>query len=145
MYIIVWETIEHYRALQKDEPNYAKLKAGLKAVMVSREYLYHVNFPVDLTSALNAPVTEVAWVTIPSTSDKKEFTDLLQGFIAKIHQYLPEEIIAEGFAPTVEDENKLGACFGWRDLGVRAYFFTCILLTNESYFLAGRASDARLA
>ena len=115
---LVWETIQHHRSLQQDETSYPALLAGIRAIAVSREYLLHPNFAVDMGKALAAPVTEIAWWTIPPTTDKAVVVSLVQTLMSTIQRSCKGEVFTGGMGQCVEEEDKLCVCLGWHSLEV---------------------------
>ncbi|KIP06413.1 hypothetical protein PHLGIDRAFT_128279 [Phlebiopsis gigantea 11061_1 CR5-6] len=114
--VVVWEDIQFHRALEQDEVAYPTLLAGIKAIAVSREYLLHANFAIDVNKALNAPLTELAWWTIPPVADKAVVVNLVQTLMTTIHRECEGEILAGGMGQCVEENNKLCVCLGWHSL-----------------------------
>ena len=109
-----WETIEHHHALRNDEKRYSQLKKETQNVMKEASWLYHANFPVDLTHCLNAPVTEIAVWTLKETADSAKFYRGLQQVMEQGFKDLaPDDYFKGACAPAVESDRIYMVVHGW--------------------------------
>ncbi|KAH9480649.1 hypothetical protein JR316_0007249 [Psilocybe cubensis] len=77
--LVVWETLEHHRALQR-RPGYPQI-VGLGPAIDGELQMHHVEFNKDISSALNAPVTEIVRLALKpgvQTATKERLYELLK-------------------------------------------------------------------
>ncbi|KZT15565.1 hypothetical protein NEOLEDRAFT_1081990, partial [Neolentinus lepideus HHB14362 ss-1] len=99
----VWQSYEHHIALM-NAPIYAKLIETLKPAMGGPFEMIHVKFTKNPTPVLEAPVTEVAFITLKPGKTKEQVAPLLD-------QLTSRGLSAWG--PTIEKEDTLVLTFGW--------------------------------
>ncbi|EPQ49812.1 hypothetical protein GLOTRDRAFT_134581, partial [Gloeophyllum trabeum ATCC 11539] len=68
---VLWQTLGHHKALMSG-PTYPALVETLKPAVGGPFEMLHINFTKDPTPALEAPVTEVALVTLKPGKTKEE-------------------------------------------------------------------------
>lgn len=114
--VVLWETLEHHTNYMKDTVEYPKLGAALQPSMTDFLGLYHVRFPEDIQTALNAPTTEIVHWTIPESTNVETFHKGVQQLIDLIQKDMPGEVFRGGVGRVVEGERRLSVILGWHSL-----------------------------
>ncbi|KZT28058.1 hypothetical protein NEOLEDRAFT_1239812 [Neolentinus lepideus HHB14362 ss-1] len=102
-FFVLWQSYEHHVALM-NAPVYAKLIETLKPAVGGPFEMIHVRFTKNPTPVLEAPVTEVAFITLKPGKTKEQVAPLLD-------QLTSRGLSAWG--PTIEKEDTLVLTFGW--------------------------------
>ncbi|EPQ53605.1 hypothetical protein GLOTRDRAFT_100664 [Gloeophyllum trabeum ATCC 11539] len=108
---VLWQTLEHHKALMSG-PTYPALVETLKPAVGGPFEMLHINFTKDPTPALEAPVTEVALVTLKPGKTKEEVGPLLH----KLTGLPTPGIVLSTWGPTVEKEETLIIAAGWESV-----------------------------
>ncbi|PPQ95303.1 hypothetical protein CVT25_001034 [Psilocybe cyanescens] len=114
---IVWETLEHHKALTS-QPSFAEWLKIIQSVKVGESKTSHVDFVKDFTPALTAPTTEILWMTLNEGKTKEDLYNILSTMATKIDagnaKYAPVT-----WGPTLEDSNTFYLTIGWDSTKVR--------------------------
>ena len=109
MYIPVWESFEHHKALI-DTPGYPE-NTKLTVALVGVPTVLHVHFHDAPEAALGAPVTEVLIQTLKSGKTVSDLEGVLSPLAPKLGT--EEGCIAGTWGETKEDKDKSVLFLGW--------------------------------
>ncbi|EKM51902.1 uncharacterized protein PHACADRAFT_187291 [Phanerochaete carnosa HHB-10118-sp] len=121
--VILWETVEHHRALMEDQVVYPAFNEKMRKVSNGRVWKYHVHFNNDTDKALSAPVTEFALTTAEDSTEVAGHLETADISFPLLYKTLPDEIFESGWGPTVESDRKFMICLGWHSLELTAQMF----------------------
>lgn len=116
---LAWESLDHYNALINDAELLATMRDLMAKVVEKRISIHHVRFPVNVETALNAPITELAVMTLKESANRDELLRRSHETLAKMYEELPGVIIPGSCAPLVDNDKKLQVCVGWQSYEVR--------------------------
>ncbi|KAI0812385.1 hypothetical protein BC629DRAFT_1436458 [Irpex lacteus] len=115
--IVVWESVEHHRALVNNKEVYPTLREQLGKGVAKLDSLFHVILsPSEPYPALEAPLTELAIWTLHETTDKATFTDIFVPLMGEGIKKLPIQTGGWGF--TVENDRQIAVILGWENMEV---------------------------
>ncbi|KAG9636417.1 hypothetical protein KCU98_g17137, partial [Aureobasidium melanogenum] len=128
---IVWDTIEHHQRFQK-LPVYGQMLQSLETILDGSPQLVHFELksPGDLTTAISAPVTELATLFLPekvSSFDDNlgSFTKILaehaKGFVGCAFSWIMEEVEHKSFGSGVKGRACILA-IGWSSISAHTTF-----------------------
>ncbi|EKM51873.1 uncharacterized protein PHACADRAFT_150667 [Phanerochaete carnosa HHB-10118-sp] len=114
--VILWESVEHHRALIADQVAYPAIGEKMRKVSNGRVWLYHVHFNAEVDKALNAPTTELALMTVKDSVETSQYLETAKTIVPQIYSTLPNEVFEGGWGPTVENDRKFMICLGWHSV-----------------------------
>ena len=112
-----------------DEVEFGKLNKALLPVCVSRS-LVHARHQ-DITSALEAPSTELVVWTLHEGIDRSAGRAKLQQLVDTVHSELGGaggEFLGGGLGDIVEDERTFSVVLGWHSAEVRYMYFDAVVM-----------------
>ncbi|KJA21167.1 hypothetical protein HYPSUDRAFT_187695 [Hypholoma sublateritium FD-334 SS-4] len=80
--LIIWETLEHHKALVK-RPGYPEI-LGVKPAINGESKIYHIDFNHSPKAAVTAPTTEVLVLTLKEGKTKEQLDTILAATDPKI-------------------------------------------------------------
>ncbi|KZT70174.1 hypothetical protein DAEQUDRAFT_737635 [Daedalea quercina L-15889] len=110
----IWEKLEDHKALQADAVQYPILGEHCGRFMGAASNVIHIRPLAEPYKALEAPATELAYMTVNPGVPKATLETKLDE-LAKMVNALPESwgAISAVWGPTVERDDTLGLIIGW--------------------------------
>ena len=115
-----WDSVEQHQNFINDQEAYARFMQLVDKGADTEKlvYTYHAKFPGDVTSALDAPITEIAsWKLHPDT-DAEEFYSQGQVLTEMIVETLSDAVTGGGYGKVIEDTPDAAFFIGWQSLEV---------------------------
>ncbi|KAF9524808.1 hypothetical protein CPB83DRAFT_860730 [Crepidotus variabilis] len=112
--IIKWESLENHKSLRA-RPEHAEFHKIMKPLVAGVPQVVHVEFDIDPTAVLDAPVTEVTWFVLKVGITKADIEDTLDQEVIQKTSTLPGVVPGTAWNQTIEDPSKCLLLGGWRE------------------------------
>ncbi|KAF8841429.1 hypothetical protein BDN67DRAFT_1010631 [Paxillus ammoniavirescens] len=107
--VILWETLEHHQALQKDADKYSELRTAIDGAADNRSML-HVFPKTDPSSGFTADALEIAIITLKAGHTKADIDEPMDVLSA---QKTPGIVGSPTWGQVHEEKEKVGLFVGW--------------------------------
>ncbi|KAI0781997.1 hypothetical protein C8Q75DRAFT_737811 [Abortiporus biennis] len=111
--IVVWESVDHYKAFIGDNSKtvHLPIMSGLAEFGKSTHEILHVDFTLDPVPLLQAPITEFTYITLKPNVAVQDFAELMDLVVEKSKGFI--EGLGTSWGRTLEHENLFVLLMGW--------------------------------
>ena len=113
-----------------DREKYMKVGEALQAILDPHAInMFHCAFNSEPYKALEAPVTEIATITLKNGADKDTLEELVEELSRAVSISPPESgAVSAAWGPSVEKDDVFFLIIGWTSVDVSGLGFSCLRL-----------------
>ncbi|KAM5542616.1 hypothetical protein V8D89_003577 [Ganoderma adspersum] len=118
---VVWHSLADHKALMNDRAKYMKCGEALQSILDPLAInMFHCAFNSEPYKALEAPVTEIATITLNNGADKDTLEELVEELSHAVNISPPESgAVSAAWGPSVEKDDVFFLIIGWTSVDAR--------------------------